>query len=125
MEKTINCIVKINKFELAVIIFINGIDQPPKNNKINVFKKGTPHGSKTFKPFGGHIQPISILGDKLAWKNAQKKETNNIISETTNNIKPNFKPCCTFKVCEPSNKPSLIISRHHWNATKTIERKPQ
>jgi hypothetical protein len=35
MEKTINCIVKINRFALAVIIFINGIDQPPKNNKVD------------------------------------------------------------------------------------------
>jgi len=46
-------------------------------------------------PFGGHTQPISIVGFKLAWKNAQKKATNKKISEAINKIIPNFKPFLT------------------------------
>ena len=45
----------------------------PDVNKINVFNKGTSHGLNVSIPKGGHTPPISIAGDKLEWKNAQKK----------------------------------------------------
>lgn len=45
---------------------------------------------KIFK--GGHITPISMLGDKLLWKKAQKKEIKKKISEIINKIIPNFNP---------------------------------
>lgn len=38
--------------------------------------------------FGGHVIPISIVGAKLEWKKAQKKEMKNRISETINKIIP-------------------------------------
>lgn len=38
----------------------------PDNNNINVFNKGTPHGLNVFILTGGHIEPISIAGDRLA-----------------------------------------------------------
>ena len=44
----------------------------PDVNKINVFNKGTSHGLNVSIPKGGHTPPISIDGDKLEWKNAQK-----------------------------------------------------
>jgi hypothetical protein len=37
----------------------------PESNSINVFNKGTPHGSKGLMLVGGHTEPISIAGDKL------------------------------------------------------------
>jgi len=43
-------------------------------------------------PFGGHTQPISIVGFKLEVKNAQKNAKKNIISETINKIIPNLIP---------------------------------
>jgi len=44
-------------------------------------------------PTGGHTLPINILGDKLAWKNAQKNPTNSINSEIINKITPTTH-CC-------------------------------
>jgi len=49
------------------------VTEAPDNSKINVFNKGTPQGSNGFILVGGHTDPISIAGDKLEWKNAQKK----------------------------------------------------
>jgi hypothetical protein len=39
-----------------------------------------------------HTQPISILGDKLEAKKAQKKEKKNITSDTINKIIPKRNP---------------------------------
>ena len=47
----------------------------PEEIKITVFNKGTWNGLNTLIPKGGQIDPISTLGDKLLWKNAQKKLT--------------------------------------------------
>jgi hypothetical protein len=47
---------------------------------------------------GGQIQPINILGAKLKWKKAQKKEKKNIASEIINNDIPILIPCFTFLV---------------------------
>jgi hypothetical protein len=57
-----------------------------------VFTKGTSKGLKLSIPFGGQIFPISIVGDILAAKNAQKKAKKNIISETINKIVPYRNP---------------------------------
>jgi hypothetical protein len=53
-----------------------------------VFNNGTSIGSKQSIPFGGQIEPISIVGAKAAAKKAQKKAKKNIISETINNNIP-------------------------------------
>jgi hypothetical protein len=58
-----------------------------------VFSRGIFKGFKTFIPKGGHTEPRTTLGDKLAWKKAQKNEKKNITSETINSITPNLKPC--------------------------------
>jgi hypothetical protein len=49
---------------------------------------GICHGFRTFTPLGGHIEPISIAGDKLLWKKAQKKAQKNKISDRINKIVP-------------------------------------
>lgn len=61
---------------------------------------------------GGHLIPISAVGDKALWKKAQKKEKKNIISETTNNINPIFNPRTTKDVCIPKKVASRTTSRH-------------
>jgi len=60
----------------------------PEHNRISVFTKGTSSGLKVFIPFGGQILPISIVGARLAAKNAQKKAKKNMISETMKSIIP-------------------------------------
>lgn len=47
---------------------------------------------------GGHIEPSSIVGDKLEWKKAQKKERKNKTSEVMNKIIPHFSPATTRDV---------------------------
>lgn len=37
----------------------------PEDNKIIVFHKGKPHGSKAEIPWGGQTQPIPIEGDNV------------------------------------------------------------
>ena len=60
----------------------------PDKRRINVFKNGISHGLKTTIPFGGHIEPISIAGDKLLWKKAQKKAKKKRTSDIINNNTP-------------------------------------
>jgi hypothetical protein len=67
---------------------------PEVTNTI-VFNKGTCQGLIAMIPFGGHTQPISIVGFKLAWKNAQKNAKNKKISDAMNKIIPSFKPFLT------------------------------
>lgn len=50
---------------------------------------------------GGQVAPISILGERLLWKNAQKKEIKKKISEIMNKIIPHRNPFVTNKVCLP------------------------
>jgi len=42
---------------------------------------------------------MPTAGAILTWKNAQKKEKKNIISEAINRTIPNFKPFATRTVC--------------------------
>ena len=45
----------------------------------------------------GQVDPSSIVGDSLVWKNVQK----NKISETMNRIIPHRSPFVTIFVCNP------------------------
>jgi hypothetical protein len=49
-------------------------------------------------PRGGHIIPISNVGERLLWKKAQKNERKKNTSETMNKIIPHFIPVSTLKV---------------------------
>jgi len=44
---------------------------------------------------------LSIVGDKLVWKNAQKNDTKNKTSDTMNRIIPHRSPFVTIFVCNP------------------------
>ena len=89
----------------------------PEEIKITVFNKGTWNGLNTLIPKGGQIDPISTLGDKLLWKNAQKKLTKKKTSEIMNRAIPQRSPSSTIEVCKPCIAPSRLISRHHWIIT--------
>lgn len=69
--------------------------EAPDEIRIIVFNKGTLIGLKLTTDTGGHVCPSSILGLKEKWKNLQKKEEKNIISDVMNKIIPNFKPLIT------------------------------
>ncbi len=51
---------------------------------------GCPKDQKQTIPAGGQIDPISIAGDKLEWKKAQKKAKKNITSDKIKKGKTNF-----------------------------------
>jgi len=52
-------------------------------------------------PVGGHLRPISIVGARLLWKKAQKKEKKNSTSEVINRIIPHRSPFITIEVWSP------------------------
>ena len=60
----------------------------PEQSSIRVFSRGTSNGLNTSIPLGGHIDPISMVGAKLAAKNAQKKAKKNMTSEAINKSIP-------------------------------------
>ena len=86
----------------------------PEEIKIIVLSKGTSKGLKGDSPKGGQTEPSSIVGAKLLWKNAQKKEEKNKTSETINKIIPYRNPSSTIEECKPWKAPSTETSRHHW-----------
>ena len=47
------------------------------------------------------MDPSSLVGDSLVWKNAQKNDTKNKISETINRIIPHCGPFVTIFMCNP------------------------
>lgn len=78
-----------------------------------MFKRGTWNGLNTKILIGGQIFPISIVGDKLLWKKAQKKLIKKNTSDVINKIIPHRNPLVTKIVCSPWKDPSREISRHH------------
>jgi len=50
---------------------------------------------------GGQVDPSSIVGDSLVWKDVQKNDTKNRISDTINRIIPRRRPFVTNFVCNP------------------------
>jgi hypothetical protein len=86
----------------------------PDDTRIRVLRRGTLNGLKGDTPVGGQDKPISMLGDNLLWKKAQKNEKKNKTSEVINRIIPHFRPLITFEVCRPWKVDSRDTSRHHW-----------
>ena len=97
----------------------------PELNKTAVFNKGTEKGFKGSTPKGGQHTPISIAGDKLLWKNAQKNDTKNNTSETINNKNPIFNPLTVAFVWNPWNVDSLTTSLNHKNIQIDTDIKPK
>lgn len=53
-----------------------------------VLRRGTEKGFNGVIPMGGQVHPISGVGARLAWKNAQKKPKKKQISEIINRTIP-------------------------------------
>lgn len=73
----------------------------PEANRMAVFNSGTCIGLNGSIPVGGHVDPNSMVGDSLEWKNAQKNDTKNNTSDTMNRIIPHRSPFVTIFVCNP------------------------
>lgn len=89
-----------------------------------VLRRGIWNGLKMLIPTGGQINPNSITGESLLWKNDQKKEIKKNTSDVIKRIIPNFKPIKTWEVCIPWNVPSREISRHHWYIVSKVRINP-
>ena len=87
-----------------IILWWAQVTVAPELKRIAVFKRGTENGLRGSIPKGGHATPISIEGDKLLWKKAQKKEKKKKISEIINNKNPIFNPLTVIFVWYNSNK---------------------
>lgn len=85
----------------------------PDDTRMMVFRSGTWKGLNGVTPVGGHVDPISKVGESLLWKNAQKNEKKNNTSDVINRIIPHFNPFNTTIECNPCRAPSYEISRHH------------
>lgn len=97
----------------------------PDDNKIIVLSIGILIGLNEVIPLGGHSIPISIDGDNLLWKNAQKNDTKKNTSDIINKIIPHFILLTTFLVCNPWNVDSRMTSRHHWIMVNKIISTPR
>lgn len=73
----------------------------PDVNKIMVFNRGTSIGLKGLIPIGGQVLPISMDGEILLCRKAQKNDTKNKISEIINKIIPILILLTTFVVWWP------------------------
>lgn len=73
----------------------------PDESKIIVLRRGTWRGLKIEIPEGGHIIPISLIGERLLWKKAQKKEKKKRTSEVIKRIIPHRIPLITKMECNP------------------------
>lgn len=78
-----------------------------------MLRRGTFSGSNAVIIFGGHEDPMSTVGIKLLWKNAQKNERKNRTSEAMNKIIPILNPFSTNLPCSPFRLASREASRHH------------
>jgi len=68
----------------------------PDESRIIVFNRGTFKAWKGVTPEGGHKRPISIEGESLLWKKAQKNEKKNNTSDVINRIIPHRSPLETI-----------------------------
>lgn len=81
--------------------------------KMMVLRSGTFIGLKGSIVIGGHMDPSSMEGLILEWKNDQKKLKKNIISERIKRIIPILIPFITGLRWKPSFSDSWIVFFHH------------
>jgi len=71
------------------------VTEKPEANNTAVFSNGTLNGFKGVIPVGGQAQPNSGVGERLLWKNAQKKAKKKSTSDVINKIIPHRRPLVT------------------------------
>jgi hypothetical protein len=99
------------------LLFINiewwaHVKETPEDSKITVLRNGVWNGLKASINRGGQTEPREGVGDRLEWKNAQKKDKKKNTSDTINKAMPNFNIVTTVFECQPSMVLSRTISRH-------------
>lgn len=95
---------------------------PEDKSKI-VFIRGILIGLKARMVIGGHAWPISIVGEILLWKKAQKNETKKKTSDEIKSTIPVFSPFITKLEWLPCLEDSRWMSRHHVYAITSIVKK--
>jgi len=90
-------IVIASDFFLSVMFFIriewwHHVTVTPDDRRMIVFRSGMFIGLNGVIPHGGHVAAISIAGEILLWKNAQKNEEKNRTSDAMNRIIPICSP---------------------------------
>jgi hypothetical protein len=70
----------------------------PDASRTAVLRRGTLKGFKGLIPIGGQQHPISGVGDRLLWKNAQKNAKKKHTSDKMNRIIPRRRPLVTYVV---------------------------
>jgi hypothetical protein len=86
-------------------------------------RRGIWKGLKGEIPAGGHTLPISGVGARLLWKNAQKKDRKNNTSDTINNTIPHRRPVTTIEVWSPCIVLSRATSRHQAYVVRVVRAK--
>ena len=82
----------------SVMAWCAQVTVAPEARSTAVFKRGMENGLIGVIPVGGQVHPISGVGARLLWKNAQKNAKKNSASEQMNSIIPSRRPDTTFEV---------------------------
>lgn len=88
------------KFDFIILWWAHVIEAPDDRRMI-VFRRGTWKAGIVEIFFGGQDIPKSMFGDRDLWKNAQKNDEKNRISEAMNRTIPHRRPFTTIRVCSP------------------------
>ena len=70
----------------------------PLAKRTAVFSNGTENGFRGYTPVGGQVHPISGVGAKLLWKNAQKNAKKKHTSDKIKRAIPHRSPLDTTEV---------------------------
>jgi len=101
------------------------VTENPENIRTNVLNSGNSQTGIVCTPTGGNIDPVSLVGHKAAWKNAQKNPKNNINSDAINNKNPKRNPKRTGFVWYPDSVASSTTSLSHWKTQILTHTNPQ
>jgi len=96
------------------------VTDTPELTKIIVLRSGTFMGLKDLMWLGGQLRPISMFGEILEWKYAQKNEKKNRTSEVMNRIIPIFNPLEIVWKWDPCLVVSVTIFVHQKKADAII-----
>lgn len=118
-------VIKKAIFVFELLLFISEwwaqVTVIPEESKISVLSKGIWKGFIAIIPIGGQILPISIFGERLLWKNIQKKETKKSTSEEIKSNIPIRSPSITLILWYPWKELSREMSRHHKKDTNDVK----
>ena len=76
-------------------LWCDQVRETPEERRMAVFRRGTPQGCIGVIPVGGHVIPISAVGERALWKKAQKKLKKNMTSDNIKSTNPILMPRTT------------------------------